>query len=288
MSHVTRHSRVERGITLSHLESGPSDAPVLIGLHGFLDTASSFIPLMEALSDQWRWVVPDQRGHGESGNIGAGGYYHFPDYALDLDGLYRHLGVDSAILVGHSMGGGIACYFAGGWPERVQAMVLLDGIGPPYDTPIKTGPSQLKTWVQDVRKRDAHVRRPLESLERAAASIGKLSTQASQERLLELATAATYEENGERFWRFDPLHRSAGPIAFAVDRFMPFLEAVDCPVHLVWAEETGMHAADEEARIAALGDVTQETLPNTGHNIHHDDPEAVIAALDRFLGGLPR
>ncbi len=286
MNNVTRHTRDERGVTLSHLESGPADAPVIIGLHGFLDTASSFIPLMEALSERWRWVVPDQRGHGHSGRIGAGGYYHFPDYALDLDGLYTHLGVESAILVGHSMGGGIACYFGGGWPERVRAMALLDGIGPPYDTPLNAGPGQLKTWVKDVRKRDALARRPLESLERAAASIGKLSSRASQERLMALAEAATYEEGGDRFWRFDPLHRSAGPIGFRVDRYMPFLEAVDCPVHILWAEETGMHAPDEDERIRALGSVTQETLPNTGHNIHHDDPDAVITALRRFLEGL--
>lgn len=283
---ITRHHRHERGIELSHLESGPPDAPVIIGLHGFLDTASSFRPLMEALSERWRWVVPDQRGHGESGHIGPGGYYHFPDYALDLDGLYRHLGVESAVLVGHSMGGGIACYFGGGWPERVRAMALLDGIGPPFDTPLRAGPEHLKSWVRDVRKRDAQARRPLESLERAAQSIGKLSSRASKERLLELAEAATYEVDGERFWRFDPLHRSQGPIGFTVDRFMPFLEAVQCPVHLIWAEETGMHAKDEAARIEALGSVTAETLPNTGHNIHHDDPDAVIEALRGFLDRL--
>ena len=288
MSTVERHTRSERGLTLSHLESGPPDAPVIIGLHGFLDTATSFVPLMEALSDRWRWVVPDQRGHGQSDRIGAGGYYHFPDYALDLDGLYAHLGIETAVLVGHSMGGAIACYFGGGWPERVRGMALLDGIGPPFDTPVASGPLRLRGWVRDVRKRDAHEGRPLPGLDHAAASIGKMSTHASDSSLLALAEAATVERDGELHWRFDPLHRTAGPIPFVAARFLPFLSAITAPVHLIWAEETGMHASDEAERITALGDVTSETIPDTGHNLHHERPEAVATALRAFLERLDR
>jgi pimeloyl-ACP methyl ester carboxylesterase len=283
LSTVERCQRHERGLTLSHLESGPADAPVIIGLHGFLDTAASFVPLMEALSDRWRWVVPDQRGHGESDRIGDGGYYHFPDYALDLDGLYRHLGIETAILVGHSMGSAIACYFGGGWPERVRGMALLDGIGPPFDTPIASGPGRLRGWVQDVRRRDGHEARPVPNVAHAAASIGKMSTRASEDHLLSLAEAATIERDGEVYWRFDPLHRTSGPIPFVAARFLPFLSAITSPVHLIWAEETGMHAADEAERITALGDVTSETIPDTGHNLHHERPDAVATALRAFL-----
>jgi pimeloyl-ACP methyl ester carboxylesterase len=253
-------------------------------LHGFLDTSASFAPMMEDLGDQWRIWTPDHRGHGRSDAVGVGGYYHFPDYLLDLDGLYRHLGLERAVLVGHSMGASIACYFAGTFPERVSALVLLDGIGPPKGIVADKVPDSTRRWIADVRRRDAHSTKGAETLEAVARSIGRLSTKAAPERLLELAQAATVRDDSGRYqWRFDPLHRTQAPIPFDPLRFRAYLERITSPVLALWAEVSPMHAPDEDARLAALGDVTVETIPGTGHNMHHEQPVAVAEAIRRFL-----
>jgi len=264
--------------------TGPTEGPPLIVLHGFLDTSAAFVPIMEALGDRWRVWVPDQRGHGQSDAIGAGGYYHFPDYLLDLDGLYRHLGIDKAIVVGHSMGASIACYFAGVFPERISALVLMDGIGPPTDVAADKVPNITRRWIDDVRRQEAHAPSGAANLESVARSIGRLSTRASPERLLALAEAATIKDEAGRYqWRFDPLHRTQAPIPFDPIRFRSFLERITCPVLALWAEASPMHAPDEDARMAALGDATVEVIPHTGHNMHHERPEAVAEAIRRFL-----
>ncbi|MGB0592165.1 MAG: alpha/beta fold hydrolase [Myxococcota bacterium] len=273
-----------RGLTLRGRVAGRPDGPPVIMLHGFLDTSASFASMMEMLGDQWRIWTPDHRGHGRSDAIGAGGYYHFPDYLLDLDGLYRHLDLEKAVLVGHSMGASIACYFAGAFPERVSGLVLLDGIGPPNSIVADKIPDSTRRWIADVRRRDAHTSKGAESLEAVARSIGRLSSRATPERLLELAKAATTKDASGRYqWRFDPLHRTHAPIAFDPVRFRAYLERITCPVLALWAETSPMHAPDEEARIAALGDVTVQTLPGTGHNMHHERPGDVAAAIRVFL-----
>ncbi|MGM0575450.1 MAG: alpha/beta fold hydrolase [Myxococcota bacterium] len=278
------HTWTTLGLELTYRSWGPDDAPVLIALHGFLDTGTAFRPVAERLAARYRVVAPDQRGHGDSGHVGAGGYYHFPDYVLDLDGLYRHLGVDQAVLVGHSMGGSIAGYFAGTFPERVRALALLDGIGPTSSLPLERHPDRMARWVHDVRHREGHAARGAESLDAMARRIGRLSSRASEERLLELAEAASLQgEDGRWRWRFDPLHRTLSPIPFDPARFRAFLAKVDCPVLALWGEVTPMHADDEAERIAALGDVTSRTLPDTGHNMHHERPEAVADAVLAFL-----
>lgn len=256
----------------------------MICLHGFLDTGAAFDPLAGALADRWRVVVPSHRGHGESGHVGAGGYYHFPDYLLDVDGLYRALDIDKAIVVGHSMGASVACYFAGTFPDRVEGLVLLDGIGPPTVAQHELAPKRMRRWIDDVRRREGVTAPGAASLEDVARRIGRLSTGATPQRLLELAREAAWEDDEGRWhWRFDPLHRTQAPVAFDHLRFRFFLAAITCPVLALWAEKTPMHSPDEAAREAALGDVTVETIPGTGHNLHHERPDEVAQAMRRFL-----
>ena len=67
------------------VEWGEPDAPTVLLAHGFLDLAWSFRDVAQRLAERgFRCVAWDWRGHGESEHIGAGGYYHFADYVLDL------------------------------------------------------------------------------------------------------------------------------------------------------------------------------------------------------------
>ena len=273
-----------RGLTLRGRASGPESGPALIFLHGFLDTAQAFVGMMPHFEDAFRIYAPDHRGHGLSDAVGAGGYYHFPDYLLDLDGLYTRFNIEQAILVGHSMGASIACYFAGTFPERVRGMVLLDGIGPPKGVVADKVPDSTRRWIGDVRRRDLHAPKGAESLDAVARSIGRLSSKASTERLMELAQAASVEdEHGRYQWRFDPLHRTHAPMSFDPQRFRAYLERITCPTLVLWAEVSPMHAPDEEARLAALGDVEVATIARTGHNMHHEQPDVVAQAIRTFL-----
>ena len=219
-----------------------------------------------------------------------GGYYHFPDYLLDLDGLYAHLGIERAALLGHSMGASIACYFGGAFPERVWGMCLLDGIGPPDASERPSPPQRIARWIGEVRRREARTPTPLESLEKAAEAIKQVSTRATPETLLALAEQATrLSSDGDRFWRFDPLHRTQGAMAFQAEVFYRFLETIDCPVYALWAEHSPMHTPDEGRRLDALGEslAKVDTIPDTGHNLHHERPDEVAKRVRAFLETCP-
>ncbi|MEC9070992.1 MAG: alpha/beta hydrolase [Myxococcota bacterium] len=273
-----------RGLGLAYRAWGPEDGPAVLLLHGFLDTGAALGPVAEKLAGPYRVVVPDHRGHGESDHIASGGYYHFPDYVLDLDGLLTHLGLERVAIAGHSMGASIASYFGGAFPDRLWALALLDGIGPPGDTEPGEAPILVNRWIGDVRRRDSHEPRGHESLEAAARAIGRLAPTATEERLIALADAATKPgADGRRYWRFDPVHRTRAPTGFDAARFRAFLKRIQCPTLAVWAEKSLMHASDENERLEALGDVEQQTLAGVGHNMHHEKPEALATLLRTFL-----
>ncbi len=80
-----RHQIVDsQGLAIHYLEWGePFGTPIVL-VHGFLDQAHSwkfFATELEKRARQpVRIIAPDCRGHGDSDWVGAGGYYHFPDY----------------------------------------------------------------------------------------------------------------------------------------------------------------------------------------------------------------
>src|SRR5690606_34850028 len=116
MSPVPERCLVDaRGLPLAvWRHAGPPAGPRVVIQHGFLDHARSFDPVAEALTDVAEVLAIDARGHGASGRVGAGGYYHFPDYVADLYDVLAALAADDRplVLVGHSMGGMIASMYA--------------------------------------------------------------------------------------------------------------------------------------------------------------------------------
>ncbi|RNB46731.1 alpha/beta hydrolase [Agromyces tardus] len=95
----------------------------LLAVHGITATHRSWRPVAEALDA--RVVAPDLRGRGRSN--GLPGPYTLRDHADDLAYLLDGLGVDRALVVGHSMGAFVTVRFAAAHPDRVAGVVLIDG-----------------------------------------------------------------------------------------------------------------------------------------------------------------
>lgn len=83
-------------------------------------------------------VAPDLRGRGGSGSLP--GPYGMAAHAADCVAVLDALGIEQAIVVGHSMGGFVASVLAHRFPERVERLVLVDGGAPfpPVETDIET------------------------------------------------------------------------------------------------------------------------------------------------------
>ncbi len=212
------HTIDVRGLKLHYLEwGGPqsaSDAAPLVLIHGFLDHARSwepFVAALEARSGPRRIVAPDCRGHGDSAWVGAGGYYHFADYLLDLDRLIGHLNVAEIDLVGHSMGGTISFLYAGTYPEKVRRLVLVEGIGP-QPMQFADAPPRMERWLAEVRALPQRRTVEYATLERAAERLRKKNPRLRPELALRLAASGMRQiDNGKWVWKFDPLHRTAAP-----------------------------------------------------------------------------
>lgn len=116
----------------SVLRAGSGKTLVLV--HGFTGMKENWLPVFEALAGDYRVVAPDLPGWGESSRDPALDY-GFPEQAERLAAFMRTLtpGGTPVLLVGHSMGGGIAALVAARHPELVERLVLVDAAGAPFD-----------------------------------------------------------------------------------------------------------------------------------------------------------
>jgi len=94
----------------------------VVFLHGFGLDSRMWNPQCEGLQSGYRILRYDLRGFGRSSTLPPSEYAH----EGDLQALLSHLGVESAHIVGLSMGGRIALRFAAGYPQMVQSLVLAD------------------------------------------------------------------------------------------------------------------------------------------------------------------
>jgi non-heme chloroperoxidase len=115
--------RLASGVSLSCIERGPRGGHTLLLLHGLADSCLGFEPLLEHLPASLHVVVPSLRGHGDSDRPEHG--YELADFARDLGELLAALGIESAVIAGHSLGASIALSFALAHPERTRGLALL-------------------------------------------------------------------------------------------------------------------------------------------------------------------
>ena len=117
----------------------PGTGPVVLAAHGITSNHRSWGLVARALGGDATLVAPDLRGRGRSN--GLPGPYTIAQHADDCAAVLDHLGVEAAVVAGHSMGGFVATALATRRPARVRAAVLVDG-GPPLAVPPGVDPDE--------------------------------------------------------------------------------------------------------------------------------------------------
>lgn len=224
-------------------------------------------------------IAPDLRGHGDSERVGAGGYYHFMDYVADLDDVIRQLARTRVILVGHSMGGSVSGYYAGTRPERLTALALLEGLGPP-DMASSDGPTRTAQWI-DAWRTARTKQQPMASLDDAIRRLRKHDDLLTEPLARDLAEHGTRPVEGGLVWKHDPLHMTMGPYAYRLDTAIKYWSRITCPTLIVDGAQSKLNLPDSEraARRAHFANHRHVVLDQCGHMIQRHQPAKVADLL---------
>ena len=269
-----------RGLRYAVRAWGPKSGWPLLAIHGWLDNAASFEVLAKNLP-QCRIVAPDLAGHGLSEHRPAQGSYNIWDDLPDLLLLADALAWQKFSLLGHSRGAAIATLLAATAPQRVAALLLLEGFLP-LSKQAEQAPAQLTQFVQDVlaapgRRAPSHPHREDAAVRRAERA--KMSVAAAA-----LLAARGVREEGEQVrWRSDP--RVTGASAFKLDaaRNNAFLDALQAPTLVLLAEQGLSQVSELHAMCERCPEAEAAVLPG-GHHFHMEEQAPAVAQhLVQFL-----
>ena len=118
------------GLRVHLRDEGPRAAPVIVLLHGSNADLHTWDAWGAQLAGKYRVIRYDQIGHGLTGP-NPRGTYATSDFADTLEALVQKLSLDTFVLAGNSMGGGIAVRYALDHPARLRGLVLIDAAGAP-------------------------------------------------------------------------------------------------------------------------------------------------------------
>jgi pimeloyl-ACP methyl ester carboxylesterase len=266
---------------------GPENAPRLFLLHGWMDCSASFQFLVDELRGNWSAIAPDWRGFGLT-DWGGEESYSYPDYLGDLDAILRHLQPEGPVkLVGHSLGGNVAAYYAGSRPERVARLVNLEGFGLARNEP-QDAPAHYARWLDQLalepRLRD------YDSFDALAARLREDNARLGRERADFLARHwGRQTDSGRVVLRVDPRHKRKSAVPFRVDEAMACWRRIASPV--LWVEGTesenfARHRLDPDdyaARKACFRDRREHRIAGAGHMLHQEQPERLAALIEDFF-----
>lgn len=275
-----------RGLRYNVRHWGPAGAPRVFFLHGWMDASATFQFLVEALTREWHVIAPDWRGYGASQWLHRP--YWFPDYYGDLDSLLAHYSPDApARLVGHSMGGNIAGIYAGARPGRVSRLAILDFLGLKATLP-GDAPGRLGHWLDDLQGEPRLRLYPDHGA--LARRLMLANRRLTAERADFLARhVGLVRADGRVVLACDPWHKVPSPVLYRAEEAMASWRAITAPVLLLIADRGYVHERfgndpEEYARrLACFADRQVVTIPDSGHNLQHDQPERLAAALEHFL-----
>lgn len=267
---------VVEGLRLHYLDwAGPT--PPIIFLHGGALNAHTWDLVSVALRKLRRCICIDQRGHGDSEwspTVDYGREAHFRDLLAFSDALW----LGRFVLVGQSMGGINALTFAARFPQRVEALVLVD-VGPEVRREGTSRIREFATSTRELESIDEYIEQAVAFNPRRHRSILRRSLFHNLRRL----------PNGKLTWKYDPrLFERMDDRQSMLNGLWSEVPLVTSPTLVVRGAESDVLTDDQARELARRFPYGRWIrIEKAGHNVQGDNPRALAEAISSFLGDLP-
>lgn len=252
------------GISVHYLRTGGNKPPVVL-LHGLMTSGACWTPVARALERNYDVIMPDTRGHGNSGVPDQG--YFYENLAADVVSLIDGLDLANPVLIGHSMGGMTAAVVAGRIPKRLRGLILVD---PAFLTLQR----QHEVHKSDVA--DQH-RRILNGSREDFLAETRIRRSHRPHELIELLVQARFQTSMRAFEILTPPNPD----------YVQLIHTLDVPSLLVIGGAGSVVSPEMATELAELNQCLKVVqIAEAGHAIPYDQLECLSAVIQTFLRSL--
>jgi pimeloyl-ACP methyl ester carboxylesterase len=283
----TSHSFMSQRLKLHYAAWGDPAHPPLLLLHGGRDHCRSWDWVAARLSDRYRIIAPDLRGHGDSA-WSPDGDYSLMAYLYDLAQLIHQLKLAPLSIIAHSLGGNIALRYSGLFPENVSRLVAIEGLGPSpamiarrEETPVA---NRWRAWIEEKRQAAGRMPRRYRDLDEALARMKSENSYLTDDQARHLtAHGISQNEDGSYSWKFDNYLRVWPPLDLTPTQVADLWASISCPTLLCYGENSWASNPEKDGRARHFKAARTVSFPDAGHWLHHDRFEMFMETVEGFL-----
>ncbi len=263
------------------------------------DVGRSLLPVAEALAARYFCVLPDLRGHGASCKPGN---YALPQFLMDARRLSNHLNLNRVALVGHSLGGHIACRYAALFADQISALIVVEGLGPPVgQQPESTEFARAAKQLDDIIETAQRSRAPrvFKDLQSATQRLLSSNPRLAQDWAAQLTPWLTEPTTLGFKWAFDARAQEVF-LGVSQQRSSHYWRNIKAPTLVIMGEfgyeywRAMRGAAEDEytgrfsdaeltAHLNCFASAQLQQIANAGHLVHYDQPAELGRRCAKFL-----
>ena len=253
--------RMVNGVELFYEDTGGSGEVILFH-HGYTGSHDSWPPIVEQLRGEYRCVMMDARGAGDSAHAPDG--YTIEQYAADVIAMADALGIDRFTYVGHSMGGGVGMWLGLTHAARLNRLVLVAPMPTAgIDVPAELRQASSKLWYD--RDLDELVRQRMVGAARPEVT-DEVTAKGRVDRALSVSTGH-YEGSWDSMVAFDVTDR---------------LGEITTPTLMIVGAADSLARANLEDYLR-LPNATLHAFSRVGHFVPTDVPDEFTVVLRDFM-----
>lgn len=249
------------GQTIGYVEMGNTEGDPLVLIHGYTDNSRSWSLLAPELADRHIYAV-DLRGHGESAAPEC--CYTLTDFSHDLERFMVAQEIETADIVGHSLGSMTAALFAAQHPDMVDKLVLISTAA--------TMPKASGDWLW-------------ENVPQLPETLDPNSQFMKDWYWNPTPPSADFIDRERAESAATPKHVWTGVLdGLTMTDWSPYAERIEAPTLILWGDQDGLFGeVSQELVKQILPEARHETFKGFGHNMFWETPETVGPIIEAFL-----